>query len=133
MYVNLPDMLSYVIDDDEDSRIIGEVIFNNYLGITTSAFDNPFHALDACKEEMPDLILLDWMMPHMNGIQFLEILKTQPGADGVTVIMATALNDRRNVEEALAAGAKGYLAKPFRIDTVIKQLASIGVSRSENR
>jgi len=62
---------------------------------------------------MPDLILMDWNMPVLDGYQVLQLLKKDDRYRGIPVIMLTSESDEANRAKALAAGARGYINKPF--------------------
>lgn len=70
-------------------------------------------ALETCRAIMPDIILLDWNMPVMNGIDFLKALRLLPEGHHAQVIFCTTENDIARIEEGLAAGADEYMMKPF--------------------
>ena len=76
---------------------------------------------------MPDVILLDWNMPVMNGIDFLRKLRQMAGGDGPVVVFCTTENDMAHVQEALAAGANEYIMKPFDSDIISSKLEQVGV------
>ncbi len=69
-------------------------------------------ALKSSKKKPPDLILLDIMMPEMDGYQVLEQLKADPDTAGIPVVFVTGMSDNADQEKGLAMGAKGYLTKP---------------------
>ncbi len=72
----------------------------------------------------PDLILLDWMMPEMDGLEVLRILKSNKHTTHIPVIMITAKNTAREVEAVSKLGAAGYLAKPIDIDLLKSRIRS---------
>lgn len=74
---------------------------------------NGSEALDALKNEPVDLILCDINMPVMDGLTFVKSLGTVPNAKGVPVVMITTEGSETNVVQALSAGARGYIRKPF--------------------
>lgn len=67
----------------------------------------------AAKSDMPDLILLDWNMPEMSGIEFLKEIKVDVKLKNIPVIMVTTEAERECVMEAVKCGASGYLIKPL--------------------
>jgi two-component system phosphate regulon response regulator PhoB len=70
-------------------------------------------ALDLAREAPPDLVLLDWMMPGLSGLDLCRALRADPRTAGATIVMVTARAMGRDREAALAAGADHYVAKPF--------------------
>ncbi|MBT3226656.1 MAG: response regulator [Deltaproteobacteria bacterium] len=69
-------------------------------------------ALKSAGKKPPDLILLDIMMPEMDGYQVLEQLKTDPVTVNIPVVFVTGMSDNADQEKGMAMGAKGYLTKP---------------------
>lgn len=74
--------------------------------------------LDALRREPVDLIVSDINMPVMDGLEFLRQVQSQSLAPGVPVVMITTESGEEHVREALAAGAQGYIRKPFTPDQV---------------
>ena len=72
----------------------------------------------------PDLILLDWMMPEMDGLEVLRTLKSNKNTTHIPVIMITAKNTAHEVEKVSKLGAAGYLAKPIDIDLLRSRIRS---------
>lgn len=70
-------------------------------------------AVEMARRESPDLLLLDWMMPSMTGIQVIKELRDDPSTRTIPVIMLTAKGQEADREEALALGVHHYLVKPF--------------------
>jgi two-component system chemotaxis response regulator CheY len=101
-----------VVDDEEDHRDIGNILCKA-MNMETVSASHGLEALDKCKEEMPDMVLLDWMMPKMDGIRFLRELRALPGGDAVYVLITSARGDDEAKDIALRAGANAYLPKPF--------------------
>ena len=69
-----------------------------------------------------ELILLDWNMPEMSGIDFLRTIKADPELKEIPVIMLTTESERRKMIEAIEAGAKHYLTKPFQPETLATKI-----------
>ena len=84
-------------------------------------------ALDACRSKMPDVILLDWQMPHMTGIEFLRTLRRQNQGTNPVVVFCTTENDVGHITEALNAGANEYIMKPFDRETLEAKLMQVGL------
>lgn len=85
-------------------------------------------ALAACSEEMPDVLLLDWRMPVMNGIDCLARLRLLPGGERPKVIFCTVETSPDRIREALEAGADEYVMKPFDGEILGAKMALAGVS-----
>jgi two-component system chemotaxis response regulator CheY len=84
-------------------------------------------ALKACQTKMPEVILLDWNMPVMNGIDFLRALRAGAGGDAPKVVFCTTENDMAHIQEAISAGANEYIMKPFDSDIIQSKLSQIGI------
>ena len=114
----------------DDSRVIRKVSRNiiESLGLSVEEAADGRQALDRCTDAMPDVILLDWNMPVMNGIEFLVALRRTPGGDRPKVVFCTTENDIGHIRQAIDAGANEYVMKPFDHETLQTKLALIGVA-----
>jgi len=101
-----------IVDDEEHNRKLLEVLLRAQ-GYLTRTAANAEEALTSIKRLAPDLILLDVMMPGMNGFQLASLLKTDPATLNIPIIMLTALVDRSARLSGLKAGAEEFLTKPF--------------------
>jgi two-component system chemotaxis response regulator CheY len=113
----------------DDSRVIRKVergILAELNFEVSEAEDGSF-ALAACRSSMPDVILLDWNMPNMNGIEFLCALRQEPGGDVPLVIFCTTESDMSFIETAMAAGANEYIMKPFDHEIMRLKLSQVGL------
>jgi DNA-binding response OmpR family regulator len=99
-----------VVDDDRELADLLRYTFQRAGYRVMTAFDGE-SALKICQLEMPDVVVLDLMMPKSNGINFLEEIRR---TSSVPVIVLTALGDEEHVVQALHLGADDYLVKPFR-------------------
>jgi two-component system chemotaxis response regulator CheY len=77
---------------------------------------------------MPDAILLDWNMPHMDGYEFLRTLRRLPEGDHPKVLFCTIENDVASIARALHAGADEYIMKPFDKDIMTAKLQEVGLT-----
>jgi two-component system chemotaxis response regulator CheY len=84
-------------------------------------------ALEICKRELPDAILLDWNMPVMDGFEFLGNLRRLPGGDQPKVVFCTTENGIDHITRALDAGANEYIMKPFDKDIVAAKFQEVGL------
>jgi two-component system chemotaxis response regulator CheY len=111
-----------VVDDSAIMRKVIEQILE-MLGHEAVPAANGVEAFDRLKEhDDVQLILLDWNMPEMNGIEFLRAIKDRPGLSRIPVIMLTTESERRKMIEAIEAGAKHYLTKPFQPETLATKI-----------
>jgi two-component system, chemotaxis family, chemotaxis protein CheY len=115
-----------VVDDSSvirkiASRILGEMNFR-----IVEAEDGAM-ALEVCKQELPDAVLLDWNMPVMDGFEFLTNLRRLPGGDRPKVVFCTTENGIDHISRALHAGANEYIMKPFDKDIVAAKFQEVGL------
>lgn len=101
-----------VVDDDPNSRKIIELMLVSQ-GYSLLFAENGREALDKAIAETPDLILMDVLMPIMNGHEATRRLKADPRTQATPVIALTALAFASDRQEALAVGCDAYLSKPF--------------------
>ena len=113
----------------DDSRVIRRVAVKMVedLGFTVSEAEDGRDALAACKTQLPDAIILDWEMPHMDGIAFTDALRKLPGGNRVLVLMCTVKNDPADITVALDAGVDDYIMKPFDGDIVRAKFLLLGL------
>ena len=112
----------------DDSRVIRKVSRHilETLDFSVDEAENGQEALDRCTESMPDVILLDWNMPVMSGIEFISNLRQRPGGDAPKVVFCTTENDVAHIREAISAGADEYVMKPFDHETLQIKLQLVG-------
>ena len=100
-----------VVDDDERNvRVLNAML--NAEGYATVSAATGKEALQMAEKEIPGLILLDVMMPDMNGFEVVEKLKALPATCKIPIVMVTALDDRESRLYALQAGADEFISKP---------------------
>lgn len=115
-----------VVDDSRVIRKVARRILEE-MGFEIAEAADGMEALAWCRAAMPDAILLDWNMPVMNGIEFLRRLRTEVGGEKPTVIFCTVENDIAHINEALDAGAREYIMKPFDGDIIEAKFAEAGL------
>jgi len=86
---------------------------------------NGKNALEQVKNQKPDLILLDVMMPEMDGLEACKRLKKDPATNSIPIIMLTAKGRKEDVVEAIAAGADSYVVKPFNLTDLVERIEGI--------
>jgi two-component system phosphate regulon response regulator PhoB len=113
-----------IADDDEDLRLLVQVTLENPTYRILTAADGS-KALDAAQQCHPDLLILDWMMPGLNGCEVIAQLRQNPETVTIPVVMLTA-NDGLEAQEQLASLAlAGYLVKPFSPLELIKKVREV--------
>jgi DNA-binding response OmpR family regulator len=101
-----------VIDDDATIRMLLETSMSK-RGFKVFSASNGHDGLDIAKSEEIDVILLDWMMPEMDGMEVLTELKRDSNTMYIPVFMLTSKEDSRDIELAINKGAIDYIVKPF--------------------
>ena len=112
-----------IVDDEEPNREILEDQIG-LLGHKTLTAENGLSALAQVEKHAPDLVLLDIMMPEMNGHQVLERMKSDSKTQDIPVIVVSALNDINSVVPCIQRGADDYLVKPFKSEILKARVTS---------
>jgi two-component system chemotaxis response regulator CheY len=117
-----------VIDDSRAMRLILRRI-TGQLGFEVTEAGNGREALDllAAAENPPELALVDWNMPEMNGLEFVLAVRADPRYRAMTLMMVTTEGEQTQIVRALAAGAHEYVIKPFTPDAIVDKLALLGL------
>jgi two-component system, chemotaxis family, chemotaxis protein CheY len=113
----------------DDSRVVRSVArrFIEAMGFAVDEADDGQPAVSACELRMPDVILLDWNMPVMTGIEFLRHLRARDEGKKPFVIMCTTEKDIDHIHEAITAGANEYIVKPFDQPTLSAKFGKAGL------
>lgn len=115
-----------VVDDSKIVRKLARRIMEN-LGYEVDEAEDGAKAAEYCAASMPPLILLDWHMPVMNGLEFIKALRVMPRGQEPKVIFCTTENELANIMQAISAGADEYVMKPFDEEIIRGKLTQIGV------
>jgi two-component system, chemotaxis family, chemotaxis protein CheY len=116
-----------IVDDSDVIRKVAHRVLEEFH-VTSTEAENAQEALDYCKRAMPDIILLDWHMPHLSAHDFLFMLRNQPGGETPVIIYCTTENDRIDIAKARQYGANAVLFKPFDKDTLGRALLQVGMN-----
>lgn len=113
----------------DDSVVIRKIVSQNLegFGFSCREAENGALACDACAKEMPELIMLDWNMPVMTGIEFLRALRAMDGGETPIVIFCTTENDMEHIQQALDAGVNDFIMKPFDSEILRTKLEQNGL------
>lgn len=114
-----------VVDDSRIIRRVAKRILSDMAFEANEARDG-VEALDALANNVPDVILLDWNMPNMNGMDFLKSLRERDGRQPM-VIFCTSNNHAESIREALDAGADDYIMKPFDREILTSKFEQAGL------
>jgi len=115
-----------VVDDSSVIRKVARRILEG-LEFKIAEAEDGEQALEACRRQMPDAVLLDWNMPRMDGYEFLRVLRRMPDGDRPKVVFCTSENDVAHIARALHAGANEYIMKPFDKEIVEAKFQEVGL------
>jgi len=116
-----------VVDDSETMRsLIGrtlkEIGFSDYVMAESGE-----KAIEALEKERPDVVLLDWHMPGLSGMDCLRYIRNNEKTRDLPVIMLTVEAHSRSVQEAMETGAAGYIVKPLKPDVLKEKLKELEI------
>lgn len=114
-----------IVDDDEDIRLVTELAARRIGNWDVVVAATGEEALDQARSEQPDVILLDVMMPDIDGPTTLAMLREEPDTAEIPVIFLTAKAQKQEVERYLALGATGVILKPFNVMTLADEIRGI--------
>jgi len=113
-----------VVDDDRAMRqMIHKVLAGS--GFRVEQAEDGAQALDLCARFTPDIVLMDALMPVMDGFEACARLRQQPGTENIPVLMVTGLNDEQSVDRAMKAGASDFITKPIYWPLLLQRLRHI--------
>ena len=123
-------MKALVVDDSKAMRSILKRILKD-LGFEVFEAANGQEGLERlAKVGAPDLALVDWNMPEMNGLEFVRAVRSDPAYNNLRLMMVTTETETERVAAALEAGANEYIMKPFPKDALIEKLTMLGIIES---
>ena len=112
-----------VVDDVEDNRIVLQRQLAR-SGFETTLCEDGIAALAEVSSNPPDLVLLDWMMPNLSGLDTLKGIREHYDANQLPVIMCTARDEESSIGAAIEAGANDYVQKPIRMPVLMARISS---------
>lgn len=121
MEVNNPDYTILIVDDVDANVLLLKLLISKAGYKTMTAF-NGRDALDAVEKQKPDLILLDIMMPIMDGHEVAKKLKERPEYADIPIIFLSALNSTEDIVQGFRFGAADYVSKPFNKDELLTRI-----------
>ena len=113
------------VEDDEDIQRIVRMSLERVGKMTVEVVSDPTAAIAAMTAFKPDLVMLDWMMPGMDGPTLFKKMKTVPEVSALPVVFITAKATSRDMEELMSLGAAGTISKPFSPKDLPDQLRAI--------
>jgi DNA-binding response OmpR family regulator len=113
------------VEDDEDIRKIVRMSLERIGKLTVEVIGDPMVAIDAMKAFKPELVMLDWMMPGMDGPALFRKMKEVAETKDLPVVFITAKASHRELEELRTLGAIGTISKPFSPKDLPDQLRAL--------
>ncbi|MFN8074612.1 MAG: response regulator [Kineosporiaceae bacterium] len=120
-------MLALIVDDSRAMRSIVTRLLSN-LGFDVAQAGDGAEALAVLDAgTRPDVILVDWNMPVMDGLTFIKQVRSRDDLRDISLMMVTTESEQGQIVRALAAGAHEYVIKPFTDDVIAEKLALLGL------
>ena len=113
-----------VIDDSNTNIVLLEAILET-RGYKIMTALSVKEAIPMIEKELPDLILLDLLMPEVNGFDFLEKIKNEEKFQGIPVIIVSALTDDENINRTMEMGAVEFIKKPVNIERLVSRVENV--------
>jgi CheY-like chemotaxis protein len=113
------------VEDDEDIRKIVRMSLERIGKLTVEVIGDPMVAIDAMKAFKPELVMLDWMMPGMDGPTLYRKMREVPEVCDLPVVFITAKASEKELNELRTLGAVGTISKPFSPKDLPEQLREI--------
>lgn len=112
----------------DDSRVVRQIVRRMLegRGLDVQEAEDGARALQMCRTSPPGCVLLDWNMPVMNGIEFLQALRAEFGESAPVVVFCTTENGMEYIQQAISCGAQEYIMKPFDEDILFGKLEQAG-------
>lgn len=115
--------LVLVVDNDRDNLLLASYVIES-LGLLYVFTDNSEECLNFTKKLLPDIILLDIVMPKLNGLEITRIIKQDPKTFKIPIIAVTGLTREKHISEIRAAGCDDYLCKPYLIEDLESKICA---------
>jgi two-component system, OmpR family, response regulator len=116
------------VEDDEDIQRIVRLSLERVGKMTVAVVSDPTQAIATIAEFRPDLVMLDWMMPVLDGPALFRQMKLRPDTSALPVVFITAKASQRDLDELKTLGAAGTISKPFSPKDLPEQLRAIWAS-----
>jgi len=125
-FLNDPPMKKRILitEDIADMRTVLKTVVES-LGYECFLASNGREAVDMATAELPDLILMDMVMPEMDGLEATRLIRQNPKTSSIPIIAVTALGTHKNREEIFQCGCDDYIAKPFKFAQLIPRIEKL--------
>ena len=120
-------MLALLVDDSKTTRmILGDML--RQLGFEVAEAANGREGIERLKRLKAHLVLIDWNMPDLNGLEFVRAVRADQSYAGLHLLMVTSEEDQGQIATALKAGADEYIRKPFTKEVILEKLQRLGLT-----
>lgn len=109
----MPDIKKVVVADDESNLGLLTKMVLESAGLEVTLTSNGQEAFEACQKIKPDLLVSDYLMPQLNGVELCKKIKLDQSLQNVRIILMSALTDQTSDQNFKTCGADAFLAKPF--------------------
>ena len=128
----MPDLMDILfVEDDADIRLLASMALVEMGGFIVTEAENGREALSYLNTHRPDLILMDMMMPELDGMSTLKLIKATPDLANIPVVFMTARVQPDEVKNYIASGALGVIIKPFDPMTLVEQVNLLWKKKDE--
>lgn len=114
-----------IVDDEPTIRELSRAFLREIGFIRITVVGDGTQALSRLKKESFDLIICDWIMPGLSGMDVFNQVREDPAIPNIPFLMVTASTEIRKVKEAIHAGVSGYIAKPFQPNTLYQKVLTL--------
>ena len=112
-----------IVDDVDDNRVVLQRRLDR-IGFRTETCEDGMKALAAISIDPPDLVILDWMMPGLSGIETLKAMREHYDMNALPIIMCTARDEESSIVDAIEAGANDYIQKPIKMPVLLARMSA---------
>ena len=113
-----------IVEDISDLRTILRTVVES-LGYSSLLASNGREAVDMAAAELPDLIMMDIVMPEMDGLQATRLIRQNPKTSSIPILAVTALGVHKDRDDCLQSGCNDYIAKPFKFAQLILRIEKL--------
>ena len=113
-----------IVEDSLDLRTILQTVVES-LGYSSLLASNGREAVDMAAAELPDLIMMDMVMPEMDGFQATRLIRQNPKTSSIPILAVTALGTHKHRDDCLQSGCDDYIAKPFKFAQLIPRIEKL--------
>jgi CheY-like chemotaxis protein len=112
-----------IVDDEPNVRRLSRTILSKKFDVFEA--ENGIQAIEMAKAQKPDIILMDMMMPKMDGLTACQAIRNDPEIKSIPIIMVTAVGFELNMKLSQQMGSNGYLTKPFSPQDLLAKIAQV--------